>query len=555
MRLTTRLFALCLVLPLGPQGRAAPSQVAGVGSTLGPDLDSDGDGLSDFRELHKYGTDPQREDSDGDGVPDGDWSERREYAYTLRTRVRVMRPVDVLAANDDYQDARVLDEAREWVELEVVHYPLGTAGQAIQGDAGWRDALDGAAAFLESTATSSWDDGMRATLLDELRQEGLDPAAADDCTLARAAAQRLMARSTFDERFTAFLADYRAGRPVVTAELKGVVQAFEREHGISIEEQWGRELSAQGMFEQRVHGSCTSSAVYLCGGLRAAGVPARIVLVIPVVDINDPQQVRMVETGIRHHAVRATIMKGLRRISGGWVSHTFNEVLVDGRWRRLNYTYLGQPILDENLYGLTIHILTLRDWSQARMGRTVGRRQGLGLRDEVFRTSNPYATLELDDQFGAHAEIANPLPVEETHIEPAPIEQVTIARLAWVASDERPRHLEISRVDMEHDRQHVVLIAETAGLPLERDPLDRFWDEVSKSFELVSEGGETLPASAVRGMWWGKRDGEAYLYYLLRLGEDAREQLVPGATYRLRPTAREGVRFAVAEGSRLVAPE
>ena len=45
--------------------------------------DSDGDGLSDFDEIHKYLTDPAKKDSDGDGTPDGDWNERR--------RVRVFR--------------------------------------------------------------------------------------------------------------------------------------------------------------------------------------------------------------------------------------------------------------------------------------------------------------------------------------------------------------------------------------------------------------------------------------------------------------------------------
>jgi len=34
------------------------------------DLDSDGDGLSDFHEVHKHFTDPTAADSDGDGVHD-----------------------------------------------------------------------------------------------------------------------------------------------------------------------------------------------------------------------------------------------------------------------------------------------------------------------------------------------------------------------------------------------------------------------------------------------------------------------------------------------------
>ncbi|MBL8748972.1 MAG: hypothetical protein JNK78_07420 [Planctomycetes bacterium] len=48
--------------------------------------DADGDGLSDFAEMHKHLTDPAKADTDGDGVPDCDWRERREddYRFVLR---------------------------------------------------------------------------------------------------------------------------------------------------------------------------------------------------------------------------------------------------------------------------------------------------------------------------------------------------------------------------------------------------------------------------------------------------------------------------------------
>jgi len=46
-------------------------------------------------------------------------------------------------------------------------------------------------------------------------------------------------------------------------------------------------ISAAGMFETRARGSCSSSAIYLTGCLRALGVPTRIVLVIPAIDAND----------------------------------------------------------------------------------------------------------------------------------------------------------------------------------------------------------------------------------------------------------------------------
>jgi hypothetical protein len=104
----------------------------------GVDIDSDRDGLSDFQEINKYFTNPLAADSDGDGATDNDWHERREYTYTIRSVVKVMRPCDVSVANDDYQDARVLSESDAYVELEVIHYPFNTNAAAMEGIREWQ---------------------------------------------------------------------------------------------------------------------------------------------------------------------------------------------------------------------------------------------------------------------------------------------------------------------------------------------------------------------------------------------------------------------------------
>ena len=98
------------------------------------DPDSDGDGLSDFQEVHKYRTDPKNKDTAGKGVSDGQWEQRREFTYSVRAVIRVMRPYNVKALNDDYQDVRVLAENKEYAELEVVVYPLNSNAEAIKGN-------------------------------------------------------------------------------------------------------------------------------------------------------------------------------------------------------------------------------------------------------------------------------------------------------------------------------------------------------------------------------------------------------------------------------------
>jgi beta-lactamase regulating signal transducer with metallopeptidase domain len=104
---------------------APPAGAPSVQPARDASLDSDGDGLSDYDEIHKYLTDPAKKDSDGDGIPDGDWNERREYTYSVRTVLRYMPPFHEEGLNDDFQDGRVLKQTNEYIEIEVIHYPFG----------------------------------------------------------------------------------------------------------------------------------------------------------------------------------------------------------------------------------------------------------------------------------------------------------------------------------------------------------------------------------------------------------------------------------------------
>src|SRR5262245_37004689 len=153
------------------------------------DRDSDGDGLTDFQELHKYLTDPNKKDSDGDGIPDGDWRERREYQYTVRTVVQVMRPVTIEYLCDDYQDARVLDETDTWIELEVVHYPFNTVAAAVTADPDWRRTTAGMTHWTAPGPTADWTPAMRDQLAAALAADGIAVDSLDDRTLVERAAK------------------------------------------------------------------------------------------------------------------------------------------------------------------------------------------------------------------------------------------------------------------------------------------------------------------------------------------------------------------------------
>ena len=488
---------------------------------LASPTDRDGDGLSDFEETHKYFTDPAKADSDGDGKPDGDWSERREYTYSVRSIVRVLRPA--AAISDDYQDARVLEEHDDYLELEVIHYPLNTVADAIEGGQLEHGAMR---EYLASTTTSNWDEAMRKQLLAELEWTG-----GDDRQLVEKASAHLMKRAKYlGKPFTTFFVHFPDGK---AATLPGLEQAVARNslEGMPLEDQWQRELFAKGMFTHRTHGSCTSSAIYLAGGLRSLGIPTRLILTIPVVDASDPLEMQMVRA-LKNRKIRGTILTALNRAGSSWSSHTYNEVWVGGRWRRLNYAQLGQNILDARFFGLMTHILTVRDWADANAAATVGRRQGTSKRDDAFGYANPYSTVALTDRFGKHARIAVP----ESH------KRLTITDLIWYDSDRRPSGISMN---LGEGSGHLLFKVKENSAGEDHTQYRPFYSKAGKSFLLEAEGQEDVDANAERGFW-----GNGWFY--LRIPPEELAKMAESVAYSLRPVDDA---WRVADGVKLTRPE
>ena len=306
---------------------------------LAEDLDSDRDGLSDYQETHKYLTNPNNKDSDGDGVPDGDWYERREYTYTIRSVIKIIRPVNIKAINDDYQDARVLSEKENYIELEVIHYPSADIDVPNKANRNWKKVTPTLKEYVMPGPATNWDDRMRRDLLAELKADGIMVDKLTDKQVVERVSSWLIRKSrNLDKVFTTFYAYFPDGLPEI---YPGLEHAFEREfnrdkdnYGWSIDQHFDHELLGKGMFYNKTRGSCTSLAVYLTTVLRALGIPTRMVIVIPAIDSNDEDQLRMIERGISHHKIRKALL-GAFRSQHGFVAHTFNEVYIDGRWCRL----------------------------------------------------------------------------------------------------------------------------------------------------------------------------------------------------------------------------
>lgn len=482
--------------------------------SLADDLDSDNDGLSDYREIHKYLTDPHKKDSDGDGVPDGDWHERREYTYTIRSVVKVIRPVNIKAINDDYQDVRVLSEKENYIELEVIHYPCADIAVPIEGNHNWKKITPAFKEYVKPRPATNWDDQMRKDLLAQLKADGIVIDELTDKQVVERVSSWLIGRSrNLNQVFTTYYVYFPDGQPKI---YPGLENAFEHEfnrdkdnYDWTLDQHFDYELLGKGMFYNKTHGSCTSLAVYLTTVLRALGIPTRMIIVIPAIDSNDKDQLEMVEKGISHHKIRQSLLSTYRS-QHGFVAHTFNEVYIEGRWRRLDGCNLGTGILGSGM-GLMTHVHTFFDLSEAGLAATWGLRYGKGNRDSTFRYNNPFCTTEISDRFGLYCDMTNPAVTE--------LRNVTITRAYWFFSDDRPGWIKESAVRRNKDGHMLVHV----DVPF--DELKLIYPKLDKEFMLSAKGHPTIRARAERGYW----NSECYI----RIPEEEMNKMVKGVPYRL----------------------
>jgi hypothetical protein len=505
--------------------------------------DTDRDGLADFHELHKYFTDPKQADSDGDGVPDGDWGERREFTYSVRAVMHVMAPFDVASMTDDYQDVRVLAETPDLLEFEVVVYPFNTVTSTLESTARWNKPAAELRPFVAPGVCCNWDAKMQAQLLSELKRDGIDVGALDDAAAARAVSKWLLERAVYEDSFTTFAIEFQNGKPSVTPRQQQNMEQTLQRFGRTLQQQFDRELFGKGMFETKLRGSCTSSAIYLSTGLKAIGLPARTIVCTPIVDANDEREVAWIGARIAHVGVRSVIAQAAEQQRGSWTSHTFNEVYVGKRWRRLNYTNLGQNVLEGDSLGLMVHVHTFNDHSQAGLVGW-GNREVHPQHAQLFGGPNPYSCVSLSDFFGPHCKIVN------EHF--GTLREALITRVYWYDDPERQPKLTTDLGDPDGSGYFFAHI-DARGATNNASEFSAFFRDADKRFVLRANGKPDVPAQAIMKYWvdFGNDVNE----FILRIAAGDLARMEPGVRYALHWVGGDGLRWRIADGVTIARPK
>ncbi len=306
--------------------------------------DTDEDGLSDYDEYCKYCTDPAKADSDGDGVPDSDWNERREYTYTIRAVCEIRPPNQVDLMSDLYQDARRLDQPshhQDSTVVEVLIFPLATPHVVPQPYPHL--------SFPEPIAVCT---GRTLAFNYSPQMQQQVQAIVGDAKTDVAAVEEIVGWIERETRVVNTLPEFGY------FHIKNGEIIWDRHLGSAEEEQRLLQSNFYGdsMFKARAHGTCSSIATLQVTMLRAAGLPARLIQTLPLINRYEADPEPLVDR-MRRRIYAQGYEWGP---GGGGANHMYTEVWLNSRWVRVDRSVGTGPMVGNKLF---VKVFSAADWN------------------------------------------------------------------------------------------------------------------------------------------------------------------------------------------------
>jgi len=353
--------------------------------TLSTTSDTDGDGLKDYEEYCKYRTDPTAADSDADGISDADWDERREYTYSIRAVLAIKPPWNLQAMNDLFQDARLIKaEGANYQKVEVILYPYASP-VLLPNPYPYQTPSESLKKYVEPAYDLNYSTEMQRDIKKILSNEThtLDVIARLQHEIGRMKVTLPL--------YNPFIYTYRD-----QGELRvdhSFFQSLDRTVSkAEIQEALAANYFSDAMFKRKQHGACVSRSRLFAAMLRAAGIPARVTMGVPLIYYYKG-------TGEWEHLMKNLSNEGVTGSFSyekpsvpneiGIVGHSQVEVYLNNHWIRLGYQINEGPLFAGTDL-VFVKILDAADFAAIDFTKTWS--------FEAWFKERPYRTVELSDQ-------------------------------------------------------------------------------------------------------------------------------------------------------------
>lgn len=318
----------------------------------GETTDTDKDGLTDYQEINKYFTDPEKFSTAGDGVSDGDWDRRREYTYSMDATVNVLKPYYLDKMNTDFQDVKVIKEYDNYSTIEFILYPYSTVYNKFGENPNWKtdDANDPTLQpYLQPGITTNFDDQMKKDLIAELNKNDIYPDKLTDLELVRKVSGWMSLSTKFiDDQGKDVFLTYENNKANIPDKYKSL---FSQAPAWSDTDVFNKLVYGKQMYYNKTKGSCESTSTYGATIWKALGIPTRINFQYNYFDYSDIVQQNLIKNNIQNENEKQ-LLTSLFKDGHGSYDHYYTQVYVGKQWitvenNSVGFNYLTvEPIIN-----------------------------------------------------------------------------------------------------------------------------------------------------------------------------------------------------------------
>jgi hypothetical protein len=294
--------------------------------------------------------------------------------------------------NNDYQDTRIIEVKKDYVECEIIFYPENSIKESIGRNENWGSYEPEFDKYLKPYIYANWDEQMKIDLIKELKAYGIDPEKLSDKDLVQKVSMWIRETTKHQEYKSPaqfYLRYDKNGHLYVDDKYRKTFdERVKLGRAVTDDEIFNTQVLGKQMYYNKTRGGCTSSATYASTIYRSLGIPTRQIHSTRFTD-----GVLKFTDKIKNPFIKAILIETSEMVGG----HQTNEVYIDGGWVRIDYEEFGADNIRQGR-GLHYQSITINDYSDIDM---VASNADI-MRANLFNNHDFYNLLDLSDNYGKY---------------------------------------------------------------------------------------------------------------------------------------------------------